>query len=134
MKKNTAKFFALPVLIATVVSCKPGPITLGGGTPVLVKDSQGQVSYVNYHVDKKQMVTVQKSGGSSLIANKISAAFAQDKLLSPYNINVTADRHGKVTLVGTVPNSGVKSYAIKVARYTKGVVAVSAKNLVIGNQ
>jgi osmotically-inducible protein OsmY len=65
------------------------------------------------------------------IKAKIRASYAQDPLLSPYNIDVDTHR-GVVKLSGKVPNKDVKKYAIKVARYTKGVLAVEPKKLVIG--
>lgn len=132
---NTTKriiiFTAISVLLA---GCKPGPIYIGGAPQTAaVKDSQGNVKYVNYHLNKKRMVSVPPSTGSDLMTNKIRAAFAQDPILSQYPIEVSTHR-GEVTLVGKVPDKNVKNYAIKMARYTKGVLMVHADNLIVASQ
>lgn len=118
--RKISVLFILSVLLA---ACKPGPVYIGGPPPVAVKDTHGNVQYVSYRVNKKRTVMVPASKGSDLMANKIRAAYAQDPLLKPYNIDVAAHR-GEVTLTGNVPNDNVKSYAIKIARYTKGVLMV----------
>lgn len=123
------------IIIATIgilSACKPGPVTLGHH-PTAVQDSKGQTRYVDYTVDKKRQVSVQRATGSDLVTEKISAAFAQDPLLKPYNIQVSTHR-GEVILAGHVPSREIRNYAIRTARYAKGVLAVNAKNLVVTGQ
>lgn len=116
-------------LFVGLAGCAPGPIYIGG-QPTPVKDASGNVQYVTYKVHQKRMLTVPKSTGSDLISNKLNALYAQDPVTKAYPIMVSTS-HGVVTLSGKVPSAAVKGYAIKAARYTKGVLAVNAKNLVI---
>lgn len=132
--KMSTKFLILTAITGALMGCKPGPITLGGGAPVPVTNAQGKVTYVSYNVNKKRVVAVPPSTGTNLTTNKINAAFAQDNALNPYQINVVTNHFGEVTLSGSVPNERVKDYAIKVARHTKGVMAVKAKNLIVTDQ
>lgn len=114
-----------------VAGCKPGPITLGGGQPAAVETTPGKVVYTNYSVDKKRRLTIPAGlKGSDLTTARIKAAYAEDPLLSNYKIHVETHR-GVVKLSGAVPSDQARSYAIKIARFNKGVLAVDAKNLVI---
>lgn len=116
--------------IAVLTSCRPGPIRLDDAAPIV--GPTGQTVYVSYHASRKRMVSVPTGlKGSDRISAKINAAYANDPVLSPYHLTVTTS-HGMAEIAGTVPNEAVKRYAIKVARYTKGVLAVNDKGLVIG--
>lgn len=129
--KTASKILSLIVIGGFLCSClKPGPITLGS-KPTPVTDKQGNVHIVNYKVDKKKHIQVPAgTTGADLTTAKIKAEFAQDPALNAYNIDVSTQR-GVVTLAGIVPNDTTRSYAIKMARTNKGVLAVDAKNLVI---
>lgn len=119
----TTKLAILTATIGLLASCKPGPVYLGS-EPVVIKDSQGNAHRVQYKIHKKRIVTVpSQATGSDLITDKIRAEFAQDPVLSPYNIDVQTNHH-EVTLTGQVPDKATQNYAIKMARYNKGVLMV----------
>lgn len=127
--RTIIKLLAFSGLTGLLASCQPGPVHFGS-QPVAVKDAQGNTQYVKYKIHKKRVVTVPaQATGSDLITDKIRAEFAQDPVLSPYNIDVQT-RHNEVTLTGQVPDKATKNYAIKMARYTKGVLMVHADNLI----
>lgn len=118
------------VILGLLISCQPGPVHLGS-EPVAVKDSQGNVRYVKYQIHQTRNVTVPRNAsGSDLTTAKIRAEFAQDPVLRSYNINVQTYR-GEVTLTGKVPDQATRNHAIKMARYTKGVLMVHDHLVVI---
>jgi hypothetical protein len=128
--KNTTKFLIFTTAALALAGCAPGPVTLGT-TPVPVTDAQGHTKYVKYKVDKKRIVTVPVAAtGSDLATDKIRAAFAEDSLLSQYDIDVSV-QGGVAKLSGQVPNKAARSYAVQVARHTKGVLAADASQLVV---
>ncbi len=136
--KKAARLLLVATAMTSLISCKPGPIYPGsfigtGPQTGTVVDSQGQPHQVSYHVSKRHIDAVPQSRGTNLITNKILAEYAQDPLLQGSHINVKTDWHGEVTLSGQVPNKAARAYAIKIARNTKSVMAVNAKNLVVVN-
>lgn len=128
MLKKITYIVTLILFSALLISCSPGPVRFGSRETVIAPT--GQVT--TYHVSRKRIAQVQSGlKGSDLITSKISYAYAQDPILSPYHLNVATHR-GIVSIQGTVPDTRTKGYAIKVARYTKGVLAVNDNELVVG--
>lgn len=136
--KKAAKLLVVSTAMASLIGCKPGPVYPGsfigtGPRTTTVVDSQGVPHEVSYHASMRHIDTVPRSTGTDLITNKIRAEYAQDPLLQGSHINVNTDRHGEVILSGQVPNRAARAYAIKIARNTKSVMAVDARNLVVVN-
>lgn len=83
------------------------------------------------YVIAKDKGVVGRYTDDSVITSKIKAKYIGDLALKSLAISVSTN-HGVVSLVGHVPNYNVRAHAIRIARYTKGVVAVNATNLTVG--
>jgi hyperosmotically inducible periplasmic protein len=66
----------------------------------------------------------------AVVTSRINTAYAQDEVVSAWDINVDTDR-GHVTLRGTVPNRAAIDRAVRIASAQKGVESVQARLEVI---
>ncbi|MDF1678755.1 MAG: BON domain-containing protein [Legionellaceae bacterium] len=74
------------------------------------------------------MKTIEAELSDSMITTKITSKYTENKQLNPLKIGVTTE-HGAVTLTGNVKNRAALIEALRLAKSTKGVKSVDAKNL-----
>ena len=74
------------------------------------------------------MKTIENELSDSVITTKITSKYTENKHLNPLKITVSTD-HGAVTLSGYVKNKSAMIEALHLAKTTKGVQSINAKQL-----
>lgn len=111
------------ILIVTVM----GVLFLNGtGCILLVAGGAGAVGYEVAKDDRK----IGTKFSDASVTSSVKTRLIKDSDVKASNINVDT-YNGVVTLHGHVPNSGVKTRAVKLAKSVKGVKSVRSKLKII---
>jgi hyperosmotically inducible periplasmic protein len=112
MKKLLYAVF-LPLLALGLAGCAPALVGAGAGAAA------------GYYVGQDER-SAGEIASDATVTGRVNSAFAQDDVVSAWDINVDAFR-GHVTLEGSVPSHDAIDRAVRIASAQKGVESVEAK-------